>query len=344
MLELLGDAMAQGCRKVTACEVLGVSVRTVQRWEGSGSQDNRRGSRAAPANRLSEMERARVLAVLNAPAYRDKSPNQVVPLLADEGRYLASESTMYRLLREEKLLGHRQASAPRRHYDQQTLQASGANQIWSWDITWLATPVKGMFFYLYLVVDLYSRKIVAWSVHEDESAEFAAALAREACHLEGVKDAAVVLHADNGSPMKGATMLATLRSLGVVPSFSRPSVSDDNPFSEALFRTLKYRPDYPERAFASLADARSWVERFVRWYNGEHRHSGLNYVTPTQRHDGADRELLAQRHGLYQQARETNPQRWSGRTRNWTPASVVTLPTYRPKRPRQGATGATQST
>ena len=125
--------------------------------------------------------------------------------------------------------------------------ASGPNQVWSWDITWLRTPVRGMFHYLYLIVDLYSRKIVAWSVHEEESAELASALASEACYLEGVAPGDVVLHADNGAPMKGATMLATLHTLGVMASFSRPSVSDDNPFSEALFRTLKYRPQYPER-------------------------------------------------------------------------------------------------
>ena len=329
--ELVAEAVHGGCRKANACEALGLSLRTVQRWERDGIEDRRRGSRAVPANRLSEHERARVLAVLNAPAYRDKSPNQIVPLLADQGEYVASEATMYRILKDEKQLAHRQRSAPARRYEAVTRTASGPNQVWSWDITWLRTPVRGMFYYLYLIVDLYSRKIVAWSVHDEESAELASALASEACYLEGVAPGDVVLHSDNGAPMKGATMLATLHALGVVASFSRPSVSDDNPFSEALFRTLKYRPEYPEKAFESVSAARAWMERFVRWYNAEHCHSALKYVTPEQRHLGRDPELLERRHEVYQRARERQPQRWSGRTRNWTPAPPLILPTYRPK-------------
>ena len=331
MSELVAEAVHGGCRKANACEALGLSLRTVQRWERDGIEDRRRGSRALPANRLGEDERARVLAVLNAPAYRDKSPNQIVPLLADQGEYVASEATMYRILNDEKQLAHRQRSAPARRYHAVTRTASGPNQVWSWDITWLRTPVRGMFYYLYLIVDLYSRKIVAWSVHDEESAELASALASEACYLEGVAPGDAVLHSDNGAPMKGATMLATLHTLGVVASFSRPSVSDDNPFSEALFRTLKYRPEYPEKAFESVSAARAWMERFVRWYNAEHCHSALKYVTPEQRHLGRDPELLQRRHELYQRARERQPQRWSGRTRNWTPAPPVILPTYRPK-------------
>ena len=326
----MAEAVQGGSRKSCACEALGLSLRTVQRWERGGVKDRRKGSRAVAANRLSEAERARVIDVLNAPAYRDKGPNQIVPLLADEGEYLASESTMYRILREEKQLAHRERSAPRRRYEPLVRQASAPNQVWSWDITWLRSAVRGLFYYLYLIVDLYSRKIVAWSVHAEECAELASALAREACYVEGVAPGEVVLHADNGAPMKGSTMLATLQRLGVVASFSRPAVSDDNPFSEALFRTLKYRPDYPERAFESLSEARSWVEDFVRWYNSEHRHSALKFVTPQQRHRGEDVELLAHRDEVYQQARARHPQRWSGRTRNWEPAPAVTLPTYRP--------------
>jgi transposase InsO family protein len=316
---------------VKACEALGLSVRTVQRWQRAGSADRRKGSRGIPANRLSATERARVLAVLSAPEYCDKSPNQVVPMLVDRGEYIASESTMYRILHEEKLLRHRQASAPARRHEPTPRAASGPNQVWSWDITWLASPVRGMFFYLYLIVDIYSRKIVAWQVHERECAEYAAALATEACYVEGVAAQEVVLHADNGSPMKGATMLATLERLGVIPSFSRPSVSDDNPFSESLFRTLKYRPAYPERAFENIPHARAWVERFVHWYNHEHRHSAIRFVTPHQRHSGQEREILQRRHARYQQARRRHPERWSGETRNWTPADTVYITSYRPK-------------
>jgi len=328
---LIDEAVQEGCRKVKACETLGLSVRTVQRWQRAGSADRRKGSRAMPANRLSETEVARVLAVLNAPEYAAKSPNQVVPMLADCGQYIASESTMYRILREEKLLHHRQASAPARRHEPTPRVASGPNQVWSWDITWLASPVRGMYFYLYLIMDIYSRKIVAWQVHERECAAYAAALAREGCYVEGVDAQAVVLHADNGSPMKGATMLATLERLGVIPSFSRPAVSDDNPFSESLFRTLKYRPEYPGQAFENITQARVWVERFVRWYNDDHRHSAIRFVTPHERHSGQDLEILQRRHALYQEARRHNPERWSGETRNWTPVRTAVLTSYRPK-------------
>lgn len=328
----MGDAMDQGCRKVKACEVLGLSVRTVQRWERGCSVDGRKGSRAQPSNRLSDEERARVLSVLNEPAHCDKSPHQLVPMLADQGEYIASESTMYRILREEKMLAHRQPSAPARRHEPTPRVATGPNQVWSWDITFLAAPVRGMFFYLYLIVDIYSRKIVAWQVHDREGAELAAELASEACYVEGISPQEVVLHSDNGSPMKGATMLATLQRLGLIPSFSRPSVSDDNAFSEALFRTLKYRPQYPEQAFEDISAARAWVERFVRWYNHEHRHSAIRFVTPHKRHCGHDRDILRRRHEVYEQARRRHPQRWTGQTRNWTPANAVSLTSYRPKR------------
>ena len=334
--KLVKEAVHSGCRKAKACEALGLSLRTVQRWERGGVEDRRRGSRAVPANRLSEDERAEVLAVLNAPAYRDKSPNQIVPLLADKGQYVASEATMYRILKQEKQLAHRLRSAPQRRYEAVQRMANGPNQVWSWDITWLRTPVRGMFHYLYLIVDLYSRKIVAWSVHDEESAELASALAGEACYLEGVAPGDVVLHADNGAAMKGATMLATLHALGVVASFSRPSVSDDNPYSEALFRTLKYRPEYPEHAFESITAAREWMERFVCWYNDEHCHSALKFVTPRQRHLGHDADILAHRHEVYKQAQAQRPERWSSHTRNWTPAPEVVLPTFRPKKPAPG--------
>jgi transposase InsO family protein len=331
-LVLITEAMQAGARKQPACAVLGLSLRSVQRWQREGLADRRKGSRARPANALTETERERVLARLNSVEFAGESPNQVVPKLADRGEYLASEASMYRILRDEKLLVHRQKSAPARRHEPTPLEATGANQIWSWDITWLAGPVRGCFFYLYLILDLYSRKIVAWQVHERECAEYAAALATEACFLEGITgDSVLVLHADNGGPMKGASMLATLQWLGVVPSFSRPRVSDDNPFSEALFRTLKYRPDYPERAFADLDEARAWVEQFVRWYNHQHRHSGIRFVTPHQRHTGQELEILQHRHAVYQAAQRRHPERWSGATRNWSPLRAVELIRYRPK-------------
>lgn len=212
------------------------------------------------------------------------------------------------MLREADQLRHRgKAQAPRHVAKPKGCLASGPSQVWSWDITYLATPVAGLFYRLYLVMDIYSRKIVGWEIHERETAEQAALLIKKACWAEGVAAHGLVLHSDNGAPMKGDTMLATLQRLGIMPSFSRPSVSNDNPYSESLFGTLKYTPSYPSQAFASLDAARGWVNDFVRWYNHEHRHSGIRFVTPVQRHLGLDKAILAARKGVYEAAKQKQP-------------------------------------
>jgi transposase InsO family protein len=252
-------------------------------------------------------------------------PSQIVPILADRGCYIASESSFYRVLREANQLAHRgKAKAPRNNRPA-PLQAIAANQLWSWDITYLATTVKGCFFYLYLIMDVYSRKIVGWEVYDTESAEHAASVFHKAHLREGVGAGPLVLHSDNGSPMKGATMLATLQRLGVMPSYSRPSVSNDNPYSEALFKTVKYHPGFPDKPFESLQEAREWVAGFQRWYNEEHRHSALKFVTPGQRHRGDDVVILEQRSRLYEAARAQRPERWTGSIRNWEHEGVVFL-------------------
>jgi len=168
-------------------------------------------------------------------------------------------------------------------------------------------------------------------VHPDQSAQHAACLFCETCEELGIDPQGIVFHADNGGPMKGSTMLATIQRLGVIASFSRPGVSDDNPYSEALFRTLKYRPQYPSRPFASLEQARAWVAGFVAWYNTEHRHSAIRFVTPDDRHFGREEAILEKRKAVYEQARRRNPERWAGPTRNWTPVGAVRLnPERRP--------------
>ena len=323
-LENIDLAVAAGARFGVACETIDVQARTLQRWRKS-DEDRRVGPRAAPSNRLSEVERKRIITVATSPEYRDLSPGQIVPSLADQGLYLGSESTMYRILRDERLLAHRGPARPpgRRSTDEHT--ATGPNQVWSWDITYLRGPVRGAFLYLYLVVDVFSRRIMAWHVAPEESMELAAVLIRGACIAHQIDPTGLVLHSDNGGPMRGSTMLATLKSLGIVASFSRPRVSNDNAFSEALFRTLKYRPSFPDRAFACLGEAQVWVERFVAWYNHVHRHSGIRFVTPDQRHSGLDSTVLAARHVVYQRARQRHPDRWSRQTRNWTPAAEVRL-------------------
>jgi transposase InsO family protein len=305
--------------------VLGLSVRTVERWRGAHPEDARHGPRHAPANKFSVADRRTLLDTATSVLYRDLSPHQIVPRLADLGTYLGSESTFYRVLRAAELLAHRgRAKAPERRPPRAHV-ATQPDQVWSWDITYLKTPVRGLFFYLYLMMDVWSRKIVGWNVYDVESAELAAALFTDTCTRYQVDPRGIVLHADNGGPMKGATMVATLERLGVLASFSRPSVSNDNPFSESLFRTLKYRPDYPTQPFADLAAARAWVLVFVRWYNTEHLHSAIRFVTPADRHAGRDLAVLAARHLVYARARRTNPDRWSGATRNWSPITVVEL-------------------
>jgi len=233
------------------------------------------------------------------------------------------------VLREEGQLKHRGKARAPAHRLPPSHSASAPNQVWSWDITYLATTVKGVFFYLYLIMDIYSRKIVGWEVFESESAEQASSVLKKAYLREGISGEELVLHSDNGSPMKGATLLATLQKLGVLPSFSRPSVSHDNPYSEALFKTLKYQPAYPSKPFETLQQAREWVWAFQRWYNQEHKHSALNFVTPAQRHCGEDRAIIAQRKIVYETAKTAHPERWSGEIRNWDlPETVWLNPTH----------------
>ncbi len=197
--------------------------------------------------------------------------------------------------------------------------------MWCWDITYLPGPVRGTFFYLYLYLDVWSRKIVGARVFAEESAEYAAELFVQTYIRHGVEPDGLVLHSDNGGPMKGSTMLATLQWLGVVPSFSRPHVSDDNPYAEAVFRTLKYVPQYPNRPFASLEEAQRWVQEFVRWYNTLHLHSAIRFVTPDQRHFGHHEAILANRNTVYEEAQRLHPERWSGPLRDWTPVGDVCL-------------------
>jgi len=331
--EAIARTCAEGARLAPACAAVGLSERTLQRWrqEGPVKGDGRcREHRAAdtvraPANRLSPEEQAEILTVANRVEFAHLSPHQIVPALADRGRYIASESTFYRVLRNADQLARRgRPKAPAR-VRPQSFEATGPNQVWSWDITYLTSTVRGAFFYLYLIMDVYSRKIVGWEVYPEESAAHAASVFHKAHLREGVRADALVLHSDNGAPMKGATMLATLQRLGVVPSFSRPAVSNDNPFSESLFNTVKGRPDFPGKPFESPQTARVWVATFTRWYNDEHLHSALKFVTPAQRHRGEDTDLLAQRDTLYQAARAENPARWANSTRNWQPPASVLL-------------------
>jgi len=331
ILELVAEAQTSGARLAPACRVLGISARTVERWRADPAAGDRRcGPHRRPSNALSAAEEAQVVTVLTSSRYAGVSPKQLVPQLADEGLYLASESTMYRLQRRHGLRTRKQTTA-RTHVARASTvhQATGPNQVWSWDITWLPMTVRGSYLYLYLIMDVWSRRIVGWRIAERESADVAAALITQSCSEGNVDPRGLVLHSDNGTPMRGSTMISTLQWLGVIPSFSRPHVSDDNPYSEALFRTLKHTPAYPRLPFADFASANRWVARFIDWYNGTHRHSAIRYVTPDQRHHGRERAVLARRHDLYESMRRANPERWSGSTRNWLPVGLVVLKSER---------------
>lgn len=328
ILSAIAEAVANGATIEGAAEGIGLTARTVERWNKTpeGIGDLRAGPKTTPSHALTQDERKQIIEIATSPEYRNISVRQLVPRLADEGVYVASESSFYRVLHEEGLMAHRGharpasgKSKPRSHV------ATGPRQVWTWDITYLRAAVRGTFYYLYLVLDIWSRKVVAWEVHDEESMDLASDLAAKASAAEGVRPGQLVLHSDNGGPMKGATMLATLQRLGIAASFSRPRVSDDNAMCEAIFRTLKYRPGFPRKPFASVEDARRWVEDFVAWYNGEHLHSGLRYVTPSDRHAGRDGAILANRRAVYRHARKRTPRRWTGDTRNWSVVGDVTL-------------------
>jgi len=321
-----------GARLHEACKVAGIELRTLQRWkagQGLVAGDGRpEAARPTPAHALTPAEREQVLRVANEPRFAEMPPARIVPALADEGFYIASESSFQRVLREHGQNRHRgRARAPRKSRPPTTHVATAPRQLWCWDMTFLPAEVAGRWFYLYLILDVYSRKIVGFEVHDSDDADHAAHLVKRTALAEDIHAMRTkpVLHGDNGTTLKATTVLAMLYWLGVKPSYSRPRVSDDNAYVESLFRTAKYRPEFPDKGFAELDAARAWAARFVHWYNHEHRHSGIRYVSPAQRHAGADRTILTARHDLYCKARERNPRRWSGATRNWTPIGTVTL-------------------
>lgn len=323
---MIAECRVAGSSQESACSVLGISERTLQRWAlNPGQEDLRQGPKTLPAHALTEDERVRILAISNSKEFQDKSPHQIVPALADRGEYVASEASFYRVLKANNLLAHRGRSKPRTVGRPKAYEATKPRQLFSWDITYLKSNIQGKYFFLYMFLDVFSRKIVGWEVHESESPDYSSILLRKICESEGIQRDHLSVHADNGGPMKGATMLVTMQKLGIMPSFSRPSVSNDNPFSEALFKTLKYCPQYPSQPFLSIDSARQWVSAFVGWYNEEHMHSAISFTTPQSRHSGSDEAILAKRHEVYRKAQENKPSRWSAKTRSWEKVAVVRL-------------------
>ncbi len=319
-VRLITKAISSGTPKYKACKEIGISCKTYNRWISINSvkKDGRPFAiRPAPKNKFSYEEKQCILTTCNKTEFANLPPTQIVPQLADEGVYIGSESSFYRVLKEAGQQNHRGRASHARRKPPESYCASGPCQVWSWDITWLPGPVKGIFFYLYMIIDIYSRKIVGWEIYNKESGENASVLIQKAVLKEQCGNNPIVLHSDNGSPMKAATFLETLRHLEIVASYSRPRVSNDNPFSESLFKTCKYRPEYTGKGFKTITAARQWGLSFVNWYNNKHRHSKINFVTPAQRHRGIDKYILTKRKNVFELAKQQHPERWSGETRKW---------------------------
>jgi transposase InsO family protein len=346
-LEILDAGMAAGAPAGRLAELLGVGLSTLQRWrcqfagDGDGL-DRRKGSHRFVSHRLTDVERQRILLTCNQPEFAALPPGQIVPILADRGHCLGSERSFHRVLHAHRQLHRRgRARPPQEPRPVPRLRADGPNQVWSWDITYLPTSVRGAWLYLYQVIDVWSRKVVAWDVADREGPKVAADLVGRACLRERIncrRPQPLILPADNGNAMRAATLESRLEELGVLRSFSRPRVSNDNPYSESLFRTVNYRLDYPRRPFRSKDDACAWVATFVSWYNHRQRHSGIRFVTPHQRHSGQANEICRHRARVYAQAHQRHPRRWTRSTRCWRQPEVVWI---NPPPPENDADAAT---
>jgi len=326
---LIQEAFQSGCRIENACEEAQISLRTYRRWyqDGEVLEDKRpTAQRPEPMNKLSDDERNTIVEICNRPEYASLPPTQIVPTLLDKGEYIASESSFYRVLKSVGQLSSRGRQRSRHKTSKPTsYTATGPNEVFSWDITYLPSGVRGKHYYLYLIEDVYSRKVVGYEVYDRECGELAAQLLQRTLIREQCFNQPLVLHSDNGAPMKSLTLKAKMEELGITPSYSRPRVSDDNPYVESLFRTLKYVPSWPSKGFENLESSRSWVGKFVLWYNTEHKHSRLNYVTPSERHKGVDDAILRNREKVLQEHRRKKPSRWSGEIRNCQPIGAVHL-------------------
>jgi putative transposase len=292
----------------TACRALGIGRATWYRHRQPRPNPERQPG-PKPTWALSPADRAAVLDVLHEPRFVDKAPAEIVATLLDEGRYLCSERTMYRVLAAADEVRERRNQLRHPWATKPELVATAPNQVWSWDITKLRTTEKWHYYALYVVLDIYSRYIVGWTVALRESATLATRLISESCRQQGVARDQLTLHADRGSAMTSKTLAELLIDLGVAKSHSRPHVSNDNAYSEANFKTLKYRPEFPER-FGPIEHARAFCRQFVAWYNHDHRHAGIGMLTPADVHTGRAEEVIAARHRVMMAAYAANPTRF----------------------------------
>jgi putative transposase len=265
--------------------------------------------RVTPARSLSESERAEVLQVLHEERFQDRSPAAVQATLLDEGRYLCSTRTMYRILEQEGESAERRDQLVHPAYHKPELLATAPNQLWSWDITKLRGPVKWTYFYLYVILDVFSRYVTGWMIAYREGADLAKEFIEDAISKHQIPAGQLTIHADRGRVMKSKPVAFLMADLGVTKSHSRPYVSDDNPYSESQFRTMKYRPEFPDR-FGCIQDSRAFCQQFFKWYNEEHRHSGIALLAPAMVHFGEAQTVLAQRQLVLDTAYQAHPERF----------------------------------
>ncbi len=308
------EELAQITGMTTACQLLNIPRSSLYRarhpeQQPEGVRSASSSQRVKAARALSNAEKEEVRDVLNSERFQDQSPREVYAALLDEDEYLCHWRTMYRVLDEHEEVRERRNQLCHPVYARPELLATGPNQLWSWDITKMRAPVTWTYYYLYVMLDVFSRYVVGWLLAEQESAALAKELTTAACAKQQIEPGQLTIHADRGGPMLAKSMAMLMSDLGVNESHSRPHVSDDNPYSEAHFRTVKYRADYPDR-FGSLRDARSWCEEFFPWYNNEHHHTSLHLLTPADVHYGRAEEKLAQRDAVLQRAYAAHPERF----------------------------------
>ena len=301
------DELAKHVGVKPACAALEVSRSTLYRRRGPSTGQQQ--PRPTPARALSETERGEVFDTLCSERFVDRSPAEVVATLLDEEVYLCSERTMYRVLASEVPVQERRAQRTHPEYKKPELMATAPNQVWSWDITRLLGPKKWSYYYLYVIMDIYSRYVVGWMVADRENSALAGRLIQQSCLKHGVQPRVLTLHSDRGAPMTSQCTAQLLADLGVTRSLSRPQVSDDNPFSEAQFKTLKYHPSFPGR-FGDQGQAKTFCRSFFRWYNAEHRHGGISMLTPEQVHFGNADQVIAGRKSVLREAWAAHPERF----------------------------------
>lgn len=323
IVQYIQEAVVDGARVKKACQCIKISYKSFLRWRGGYILDNRKGAQKNIPRKLSEDEKNSFYSVANEKRFRDLTPPQIVATLLEEEIYYASASTLYRIFKEKKANIYRsETRVPRKHTVPPELTATGPNQVWTWDITWLKTDIKGIYLYAYVIIDIFSRKIISWVIKEYEDMEYARDLFDYAIKKEKVRPRFV--HADNGGPMRGVSLVAFLTSLNVELSYNRPRTSNDNPYSESWFGTLKRHVSFPN-LFKSTSESSQWFANFVDAYNTKHQHSGIGYVTPEQKHTGQDVVILKRRQNTLNEAAALHPERFVNGPRKITPVTEVCL-------------------